>query len=119
MANGQLRGLSPFMVSAFSFQHFSFCQSVAFGGFARGCHARLLSGVVSRKSGHSWQDSLFVRKNPPGCASFHPQSSIRYRLWLRRSRQVPVPAESRFFVRSQADRCKPFSSNLLEQDQVP
>src|ERR1035441_1519257 len=35
MANGQLRGLSPFLVSAFSFQHFSFCQSVALGGFAR------------------------------------------------------------------------------------
>src|ERR1035437_1384183 len=32
MANGQLRGLSPFLVSAFSFQHFSFCQSVALGG---------------------------------------------------------------------------------------
>jgi hypothetical protein len=32
MANGQLRGRSPFLVSAFSFQHFSFCQSVALGG---------------------------------------------------------------------------------------
>ena len=36
MANGQLRGLSPFLVSAFSFPHFSFCQSVALGGFAQG-----------------------------------------------------------------------------------
>src|ERR1035437_468802 len=32
MANSQLRGWSPFLVSAFSFQHFSFCQSVALGG---------------------------------------------------------------------------------------
>src|ERR1035437_10249892 len=32
MANGQLRSRSPFSVSAFSFQHFSFCQIVALGG---------------------------------------------------------------------------------------
>src|ERR1035437_3465550 len=32
MANSQLRGPSPFLVSAFSFPPFSFCQSVALGG---------------------------------------------------------------------------------------
>jgi hypothetical protein len=69
--------------------------------------------------GHSRRDLLYARKNPPKGEYFHPQSSIRYLLCLRRSRRVPVLGESRFFVHFPSDHCKPSPSNLLEQNQAP
>src|ERR1035437_1200116 len=78
MANGQLRGRSPFLVSAFSFQHFSFCQSVALGGL-RGlpplfllstfCFLLLLGGGFARLfkvrgSGFRVQGSVSTIRTP-------------------------------------------------------
>jgi hypothetical protein len=65
---------------------------LAFPGLCPGCPLRLPPGVLHQKVGHPWQDFRCTRKN----ASFHPQSSIRYFLWLRRSRPDPgrVPSEN-------------------------
>ena len=45
---------------------------------------------LPQKLGHSWQDFRCVRNHPPRGESFHPQYSIHYLLWLRRSRPVSV-----------------------------
>src|ERR1017187_1580362 len=76
-------------ISAFYFLLSAFARTWLCGGFGWLCPAfcsgaplRLADGVLNRKLGHSWPDSLCVRNNLPRGNSCHPQSSIRYPLWL-------------------------------------
>ena len=64
--------------------------------------------------GHSRRDLPYTRRDPPRGESFYCRSSIRQLLCLRRSRRVPVPDESRFFVRFLAEHCKPSPKEFVE-----
>src|ERR1035437_384635 len=87
MANGQLRGRSPFLVSAFSFQHFSFCQSVALGGFARiSAFHFLLSAFAWRSPGRAfarWMLDVGCWMLDVGCWMFDVGCSmLDVRCWM-------------------------------------
>src|ERR1035441_3412928 len=56
------------------------------GGFGWPCLGR----VLNRKTGPSWQDWFFARKNPSGGEAFHPRSAMSYRLSAGSTQVTPA-----------------------------